>query len=463
MADMDSGFKDSKKESPGAEGGTLKGWKEIAAYLGREIRSVQRWEKTRGLPVHRTSRDRRAGRPAVQALPSELDDWLRGSVSPPDAGAKEDAALPPVATNIIGEAGTPPGQRRLRGSRLPSRPAQGWALAGLLLLTGIIVVGATFLSRERGRPETVALEHRNTLVARGADGKMLWQRDFNPKTATSFVDEAIPPLLVDLDHNSRDEVVFSYMTEGDEAEDKDLVLCLDEKGSEVWTYQPGGAMVLGGVTVPDCYHIRRTSAAGRLAGGGHFVAVIANNRVLGASQASILDPAGRRIGEYWHAGWIFDYEILDCNHDGVDEIALVGVDEPAGKAFLALIAADTPKSISPVPDGYAPGMEMHKELGYILFPVSQPASVLGRGNRAVRVKKYTFPEGLMVGVLQQGGERDMIERSYLLDMRLQVLRLYLSDEFLFQGNRLQAAKLLPRNWQADELARLRRIQPIARK
>jgi hypothetical protein len=28
-------------------------WKEIAAYLGREVRTVQRWENTEGLPVHR--------------------------------------------------------------------------------------------------------------------------------------------------------------------------------------------------------------------------------------------------------------------------------------------------------------------------------------------------------------------------------------------------------------------------
>ena len=32
---------------------SLNGWKEIAAYLGKSVRSVQRWEATLGLPVRR--------------------------------------------------------------------------------------------------------------------------------------------------------------------------------------------------------------------------------------------------------------------------------------------------------------------------------------------------------------------------------------------------------------------------
>ena len=31
----------------------LDSWKEIAAYLGRDVTTVQRWEKSEGMPVHR--------------------------------------------------------------------------------------------------------------------------------------------------------------------------------------------------------------------------------------------------------------------------------------------------------------------------------------------------------------------------------------------------------------------------
>ena len=37
----------------GADEPRLDSWKEIASYLGRGIRTVQRWEREEGLPVHR--------------------------------------------------------------------------------------------------------------------------------------------------------------------------------------------------------------------------------------------------------------------------------------------------------------------------------------------------------------------------------------------------------------------------
>ena len=51
----------------------LNSWKEIAAYLRRGVRTVQRWERELNLPVRR-SRNRR--RSAVIALSSDLDSWL---------------------------------------------------------------------------------------------------------------------------------------------------------------------------------------------------------------------------------------------------------------------------------------------------------------------------------------------------------------------------------------------------
>jgi len=50
----------------------LDSWKEIAAYLGRGVRTVQRWEREEGLPVHRLAH---AERGSVFADPAELTDW----------------------------------------------------------------------------------------------------------------------------------------------------------------------------------------------------------------------------------------------------------------------------------------------------------------------------------------------------------------------------------------------------
>src|SRR5579864_8110420 len=51
----------------------LDSWKEIAAYLRRDVRTVQRWEKKEGLPVYRHQHEKLG---SVYAYRAELSDWL---------------------------------------------------------------------------------------------------------------------------------------------------------------------------------------------------------------------------------------------------------------------------------------------------------------------------------------------------------------------------------------------------
>jgi len=52
----------------------LDSWKEIAAYLKRDVTTVQRWEKREGMPVHRHLHDRMG---SVYAYRTDLDAWMR--------------------------------------------------------------------------------------------------------------------------------------------------------------------------------------------------------------------------------------------------------------------------------------------------------------------------------------------------------------------------------------------------
>lgn len=54
------------------QGRRLESWKEIAAYLGRDVTTVRRWEKREGLPVHRLHHSRLG---SVYAYAIELDAW----------------------------------------------------------------------------------------------------------------------------------------------------------------------------------------------------------------------------------------------------------------------------------------------------------------------------------------------------------------------------------------------------
>ncbi|HEX3373518.1 MAG TPA: tetratricopeptide repeat protein [Edaphobacter sp.] len=77
----------------------LDSWKEIAAYLNRDVTTVQRWEKREGMPVYRHVHDKRG---SVYAVPEELDVW-RGQRRPREeqqevAESGEDLRVRPAAT-----------------------------------------------------------------------------------------------------------------------------------------------------------------------------------------------------------------------------------------------------------------------------------------------------------------------------------------------------------------------------
>jgi TolB-like protein len=77
---------------PSPEGSTppgkkLDSWGEIASYLGREVRTVQRWERTEGLPVHRHEHKKKS---TVYAFSGELDAWIKNR-QPKDDPEADDA------------------------------------------------------------------------------------------------------------------------------------------------------------------------------------------------------------------------------------------------------------------------------------------------------------------------------------------------------------------------------------
>jgi TolB-like protein/Tfp pilus assembly protein PilF len=70
-------------------GRRLESWKEIAAYLGRDVTTARRWEKQERLPVYRLQHSKLG---SIYAYTSELDSWrdkqaLRGATGAPAAEA----------------------------------------------------------------------------------------------------------------------------------------------------------------------------------------------------------------------------------------------------------------------------------------------------------------------------------------------------------------------------------------
>jgi Tol biopolymer transport system component len=114
----------------------LSSWKEIAAYLGRSVTTVQRWEVEEDLPIHRLHHAKRG---SVFAFKHELDSWL--STRSVDHGTTN---IPHATPQQLEDRGQPQHMR-------PSRTLRA-ALAGVAFALAI-VVGIIW---ERGRASTVS-------------------------------------------------------------------------------------------------------------------------------------------------------------------------------------------------------------------------------------------------------------------------------------------------------------------
>ena len=77
----------------------LDSWKEIAAYLNRDVTTVQRWEKREGMPVHRHVHERMG---SVYASRTELNTWVSQRAHLENGGNVSD-----VQSEVIGAEFSP--------------------------------------------------------------------------------------------------------------------------------------------------------------------------------------------------------------------------------------------------------------------------------------------------------------------------------------------------------------------
>jgi tetratricopeptide (TPR) repeat protein len=92
----------------------LDGWKRIAIFLNRDVRTVRRWEKGQGLPIRRVMHDKGA---TVFAYQPDLESWMenRNKLAP-----------------------KPPPKRPVEGNRL--RPAWVWQVVSVIAISLLIYV-----------------------------------------------------------------------------------------------------------------------------------------------------------------------------------------------------------------------------------------------------------------------------------------------------------------------------------
>src|SRR5438876_4179571 len=112
----------------------LDSWKEIATYLHRDVKTVQRWEKREGMPVHRHQHDK-AG--SVYAFSSELEAWSQSRRLRLEVKEEEPIADPPADEKVD----VP--QTRTSRARL-------WLVLGVVAVLALIAVTSVMLRVRAG-------------------------------------------------------------------------------------------------------------------------------------------------------------------------------------------------------------------------------------------------------------------------------------------------------------------------
>lgn len=146
----------------------LDSWKEIAAHLGRTVRTVQRWERDEGLPVHRHPHHKLS---SVYAYCDELDRWWEQTRNATALDCSEPA---PAFESVLpaGSAAAPPPAAR-PAPVPPGRPSHVLLASTVALSLAALAPVAIWQSdlREAGPPVTSAprrsAEDADALYRRG--------------------------------------------------------------------------------------------------------------------------------------------------------------------------------------------------------------------------------------------------------------------------------------------------------
>jgi len=234
------------------QGSRLDSWKEIAEYLGRNVRTVTRWADKRGLPIHRVPGGKRGH---IFAFTAELEAWLNAragssntsSLHSPKANQNSASELAPVlpTANQAAESTTalaaPPAPPR----RLPSLR---WRIA---LAVGPLLVAAAGVPLAL-RPdsshatELFAIKYdTNTLVATNSEGHTLWTRRYPDSTLMNYFTARPIPVqpfrIADFLHDGNREAAAIVPLSSGPNPDRTTHCELDflsSKGDLLWQYSP---------------------------------------------------------------------------------------------------------------------------------------------------------------------------------------------------------------------------------
>ncbi len=346
-----------------ASGTRLDSWKEIARHLGRDVRTVIRWEE-RGLPVHRVPGGKLS---RVFAFSGELDEWLaRGpasgraaeqpnptppqAASPPEPPAPAPAALPATPVQFF-----PPPARRpgVRFARIAA------ALASIAALTA-----AWMITRPDVVPRRLEVSGGELLAYDSGSPRPLWRRRLEDGDMSTTWGRW--HAIQDLDSDGREEIVTAVEVHRPHSNEHTGMLSrLSPDGRPEWSLVANDRVQFrdkefGPPWPTDDFAVYR-------AGGETRIAWTVHHFTWWPGLLISVNAAGERKGLFVNSGWL---RAVQPSVDG-RYLLVSGITNSRRAYFLAVLDAANPTGHSPEPPGAEtecvncpPGDPLH----YFVFP-----------------------------------------------------------------------------------------------
>lgn len=339
------------------ESDALNGWKEVAAYLGKSVRAVQRWEHF-GLPVHRIKTP--TGQ-VVYALKHEIDEWRQRSDVRSEPA--DDTSQPEFPAEAI-----PSRINRWRGSWM--------LLPGTVLL--LVAIGATTVGYRLTKRDSTKVEPTkfvltgNALEALAPDGHVRWRHVFDRPLSKlrHTVDDPID--VVDTDDDGVPEVlvrVHLVARSGEESNAETLV-CFERDGRIRWTYTPDLSLTFDGRRFDGPWRLYDVMVSTPPA--ERHVWVSFGHHTWWPSAVAQIDTRGRATITYVQSGAV--YELAQWNTPSGSFIIAGGVNNEYARASIAVLPTDGLARTSPQTRGsgyYCDGCPPSPPHVLLLLPPSE--------------------------------------------------------------------------------------------
>lgn len=338
----------------------LEGWKEIADYLGKDVRTAHRLKKLYGLPVR--PEDIPLKKPGVYAYVAELENWRKSpKVEIHDEDQQMEQERPKEQTEQDEHAKLSAPQKNRLNRFL-------WTgLYSLILIFVGVIVGAVFVTFDKQKidqPMDFSINGSQLIILNGK-GRELWRydtrlRDLWPENmykkcfqfkrhemGTIFLPRII---IQDVNADGANEVLFATRSLSEYG--AGTLHFFSSKGGGKWSFSGGRELNFGKITYSDDTRIFGIEVCNLDNKGTPEIIVIGAHIPYFPAYLVVLDINGNIKGEFWNSGYMVDIVFNDFNGDGRKEIVVSGVNNEYKEGFLAVFDSSDIRGASPQQNDY---------------------------------------------------------------------------------------------------------------